>query len=96
MTGIPATTSVLALNELPGLLRVREVGLVSAYFKGVNDAIRKHYTGVGSEVTSERETRLSITRNSDFANVSAVQLDEMVSEVVKEEAKVVIPFCMNL
>ncbi|KAL6243657.1 hypothetical protein RBB50_009650 [Rhinocladiella similis] len=102
--GIPATSSILAMNQLLQRLESRpsartvNLGLVTPYVKGVNDAIRANYAArFGYEITLQRERYLGMTKNTDFGNVDESTLDAMVEEVVGQGgADVVAIYCTNL
>ncbi|KAL2854450.1 Asp/Glu/hydantoin racemase [Aspergillus pseudoustus] len=102
-TGVPATTSVLALNKACKVLGVQRLGLVTPYVDNVQDAIVRTYAGVGIEVTEEKH--LGMSKNTAFAEVEERVLDEMVAHVVKrsqreegkgESVQAVTTFCTNL
>ncbi|KAK5462812.1 hypothetical protein LTS15_002524 [Exophiala xenobiotica] len=97
-TGIPATSSILALNELLRkiLWDPHKMGLVTPYVEAVNDAIRKNYASIGFKIMADRERYLGMTRNADFGNVTEAQLDEMVTQVAGQGADVVAIYCTNL
>ncbi|KIW18188.1 hypothetical protein PV08_02476 [Exophiala spinifera] len=107
-TGVPATSSILAMNALLRGLQRRgssesvekvkpKLALVTPYVKSVNDAIRANYAAIGHEITPERERYLGMTKNTDFGNVDESTLDAMVDEVVTEGgADVVAIYCTNL
>src|SRR5436190_5758972 len=56
-TGIPACTSVLALNEIFTLTDVERFGLVTPYTDDVQAAIIKNYAGAGFHCIAERHLR---------------------------------------
>lgn len=56
-TGIPATTSVLALNEIFDKTGVRRLGLVSPYIDDVQQRIVRHYEKLGIECVAARQAR---------------------------------------
>jgi maleate isomerase len=93
-TGIPATTAVLALNELLALRGVRRLGLVTPYTADVQQRIVDNYRALGIEVVAERH--LSIRDNHAFGLVPPAQLRTLVEEVVREGAQAVTTFCTNL
>ncbi|KIW16528.1 hypothetical protein PV08_06583 [Exophiala spinifera] len=95
-TGIPATSSILSLNELLHRIKSKRLGLVTPYVACVNQAIRKNYKSIGYEITPGRERFLSMTNNFDFGNVDESQIDAMVSEAVDAGADVVAICCTNL
>lgn len=94
--GIPATTSTLALIELVHLLPGRELGLVTPYIQGMNDAIRKNFASEDIEVVDDRG--LSITDNKSIANVTLERLEEMLIGVLSAnpDLTAVVVFCTNL
>ncbi|EXJ90074.1 hypothetical protein A1O3_03142 [Capronia epimyces CBS 606.96] len=97
VSGIPATSSILALNELLRASKAEKIGLVTPYLTSVVDAIRKNYAAIGFPIAPERERHLVLTKNSDFGLVTEAQLDAMVSEVANQGgADVVAIYCTNL
>jgi maleate isomerase len=95
-TGIPATTSVLALNKALVLHRVSKMALVTPYQDDVQEAIIKNYANVGIEITPERERHLGIVKNTEIGRIGEEVLDGMVADVVGRGADVVATFCTNL
>lgn len=92
-TGIKATTSVLALNQLLGEWGVKKLGLVTPYADDVQEAIVKNYEKVGIEIV---ERHLKITKNGDIADVAEKVLDGLVEEVCSEgKVDAVTTFCTN-
>ena len=66
-TGIPATTAVLALNELLALRGITRLALVTPYTADVQQRIVDNYRAIGIEVVAERHLGISV--NHDFALV---------------------------
>jgi len=100
-TGVPSTSSIQAMNRLidrlaPWNKPEMDLGLVTPYAKSVNDAIRKNYAATMHPIEKERERYLGLAQNTDFAQVSEAQLDEMVEDVVAGGADMVAIFCTNL
>lgn len=93
-TGIPACTSVLALNEIFDITGVKHFGLVTPYLDDVQAAIIKNYAGAGYECVAERHLRKQ--DNFSFSEVGADQLRTMVREVAKEKPEAITIFCTNL
>ena len=94
-TGIPATTAILALNELIERLGIRRLALVSPYTADVQERIVANYRAIGVEVVAERH--LGITVNHDFALVEPDRLYEMMREVAREgDPQGVVTYCTNL
>ena len=95
-TGVPATTSVLALNKALRLFGAKRLGLVTPYVDDVQEAIMRNYASIGIEMTPATERHLCITKNTDIALIDSKTLDGMVADVVKGGAEVVTTFCTNL
>ncbi|MBG7619784.1 aspartate/glutamate racemase family protein [Herbaspirillum sp. AP02] len=93
-TGIPACTSVLALNEIFDITGVKRFGLVTPYLDEVQAAIVKNYAASGLECVSERHLRKQ--DNFSFSEVGAEELRAMVREVAKDKPEAITIFCTNL
>lgn len=93
-TGIPATTAVLALNELLALKGMDRLALVSPYTPDVQQRIVQNYASIGVEVVAERH--LGICVNHDFALVQPEQLLSMMREVAQARPQAITTFCTNL
>lgn len=94
VTGIPATSSTLALNELLDVFAVKKLGLVTPYLSSINEAIIRNYSSIGVTTTCERH--LDITDNAAIARISDQQLNEMVDRVVAGDVTAITTFCTNL
>ena len=93
-TGIPACTSVLALNEVLRATGVERFGLVSPYLDDVQQRIVANYARSGFECVAERH--LGLQDNYSFSEVSAEQLRAMAREVAKAKPQAITIFCTNL
>ena len=93
-TGIPACTSVLALNEIFTLTGVKRFGLVTPYLDDVQAAIVRNYARSGFECISERHLRLR--DNFSFSEVSADEIRAMVRDAAKARPDAITIFCTNL
>lgn len=98
-TGISATTSILAMNELIARLGVRSLGLVTPYLADVQARIIANYRGLGLACGAERHCGLQ--ENFAFAEVTAEQLQAMTREVAAAGPDAVAPdaiavVCTNL
>jgi maleate isomerase len=93
-TGIPATTAVLALNELLALRGVKRLGLVTPYTGDVQQRIVDNYRALGIEVVAERH--LDIRVNHDFGSVAPDVLRRLIDEVAAARPEAVTTFCTNL
>jgi len=93
-TGIPACTSVLALNELFERTGVERFSLITPYRDDVQQAIVRNYAAAGFHCTGERH--LGLQDNFSFSAVTAEQLGEMVRAVARERPDAISIFCTNL
>jgi maleate isomerase len=92
-TGIAATTSMLALNEV--LARAGDdFGLVSPYLSGVQEKIIANYTGIGLDCRIERH--LDIQENFAFSQISAQTIIGMVREVAAHRPSSIATVCTNM
>lgn len=93
-TGIPATTAVLALNELLALRGIRRLALVTPYTADVQQRIIANYRSLGVEVVGERHLDLRV--NHAFAGVEPATLLALMREVAAEAPQAMTTFCTNL
>ena len=93
-TGIPATTAVLALNELLAVRGVTRLALVTPYTADVQQRIVANYRAIGIEVVAERHLGISV--NHDFAQVEPERLLGLMREVASAPPQAITTFCTNL
>lgn len=93
-TGIPACTSVLALNEIFRATGVTRFGLVTPYLDDVQQAIVSNYRRAGIECVAERH--LGLQDNFSFSEVSDEELRGMVREVARARPQAITILCTNL
>jgi len=93
-TGIPACTSVLALNEIFAKTGVRRFGLVTPYRDDVQAKVISTYGAAGFECVAERH--LNKQDNFSFSEVDADTLRAMVREVAACQPDAITIFCTNL
>ncbi len=93
-TGIPATTSVLALNELLEAQGARTLGLVSPYVEDVQRRIVANYASLGIECVAERHLDLSV--NFAFSEVAPDTLRRMLADVAHQRPQAMTIMCTNL
>jgi maleate isomerase len=93
-TGIAATTSVLALNELLAAQGARTLGLVSPYVEDVQQRIVANYAGIGIDCVAERHLDLSV--NFAFSEVGPETLRGMLREVARARPDAITIMCTNL
>jgi maleate isomerase len=93
-TGIPATTSVLALNELLAAQGARTLGLVSPYVEEVQRRIVANYRDIGVEVVAERHLGISV--NFEFGMVEPDTLRTLLREAAEARPAALTVMCTNL
>ena len=93
-TGIPATTAVLALNELLALRGISRLALVTPYTADVQQRIVENYRELNITIVAERH--LGICVNHDFALVQPTVLSTLMQEVAAAQPQAITTFCTNL
>ncbi|MEO1017132.1 MAG: aspartate/glutamate racemase family protein [Pseudomonadota bacterium] len=92
-TGIPACTSVLALNEIFELTGVKTFGLVTPYLDEIQGPIIANYQAAGYECVAERH--LQDRGNYTFSQHSEAQIARMCREVAQAGPNAITIFCTN-
>ncbi|HEY0183400.1 MAG TPA: aspartate/glutamate racemase family protein [Rhodopila sp.] len=93
-TGIRATTSMLALNEVLTATGVRRFGLVTPYIDAVQQRIVANYAAL--RISCDAEEHLRIQDNFAFAEVSASTLTRMIRAVAAKQPDAIGVICTNL
>ncbi|MEH2469989.1 maleate isomerase [Nitrobacteraceae bacterium AZCC 2161] len=93
-TGIPATTSMLALNEILEQRKVTRLGYVTPYLNEVQARILENYNKLG--VACQGERHLGLQDNFSFSEVPVAQLEDMTRDVAKEKPDAITVICTNL
>ena len=93
-TGIPASTAVLALNELIALKKIKRLGIVSPYTEDVQQKIVRQYAKSGIEVVSEVHHDISV--NYDFALVEPTTIEQDLMTVSQSQPEAIVTYCTNL
>jgi maleate isomerase len=93
-TGIPACTSVLALNEILARTGVTRFGLVTPYTDDVQAKIIENYGRSGFDCVAERHARRR--DNFSFSEVGADEIRAMVRDVAAARPDAITIFCTNL
>lgn len=92
-TGVPSTTSVLALNEILDRTNVKHLGLITPYLDDVQKQIVANYNAAGHEVTSERH--LGDRGNFSFSEYDEPTIAEMIRDSAKDQPDAIIVLCTN-
>lgn len=93
-TGIPATTSVLALNEIFQRQGIRQFGLVTPYRGDVQEKIIQNYRRAGFDCVAEQHLDRQV--NFSFAEVTSAEIQSMVRTVATAKPEAITTFCTNL
>lgn len=93
-TGIPATTSVLAIAEILRDRHLKNIGLVTPYLSDVQERTIANFANEGFHCVSEQHLNLSV--NFSFAEVTADKIAAMVQHVAMEQPEAIVTFCTNL
>ena len=93
-TGIPATTSMLALNEVLERRNVKTLGYVTPYLDDVQTKILANYGKLG--IACQGERHLGLQDNFSFAAVPVAQLEAMTRDVAKDRPDAIAIICTNL
>jgi maleate isomerase len=93
-TGIGATSSVLALDEIFRATGVKRFGLVSPYLDDVQSRIVANFGGQGFDCVAERH--LGIRDNYAFSDVTEDMLRGMVRQVAAARPDAITILCTNL
>jgi maleate isomerase len=93
-TGIPSTTSMLALNEILKQKKVTRLGYVTPYLDDVQTRILENYSKLGIACQSERH--LGLQDNFSFSEVPVAQLEAMTRDVAKDKPEAITIICTNL
>lgn len=92
-TGIPATSSVLAMNELFRRTGARTFGLVTPYIASIQERIIANYAAHGVRCVAERSTPM--TENFAFAEVPEDVIAGLCREVATESPDAISVYCTN-
>lgn len=94
-TGIPACTSVLALNEAMRLAGRTRFGLLSPYLAEVQQRIVANYGASGFDCVAEQHLGLSV--NFAFSEVTPAQIEAMArAALASGDVRCLTTFCTNL
>ena len=93
-TGIAATTSMLALNEVLASTKVKQLGFVTPYLDEVQERILANYGALGIACRDERH--LGLQDNFSFSEVTRQQLIDMTRMVARQAPQAITVICTNL
>ena len=93
-TGIRATSSVLALDQIFRMSGVTRFGLVSPYIDEIQERILSTFAGEGYTCVSERHLR--DRGNFSFSEITGDQIAEMCRAVAAARPQAITVFCTNM
>lgn len=93
-TGIPACTSMLALNEILETTGRKRLAIVSPYLDEIQDKMVANYNAAGFEVVAERH--LNDRGNFSFSEVSEATIERMCMEVAESKPEAIAIICTNM
>ncbi|MBS0337550.1 MAG: aspartate/glutamate racemase family protein [Proteobacteria bacterium] len=93
-TGVPACSSVLAIDEIFRSTGVRRFGLVTPYTGDVQEKIVANFGREGFECVAERHQGLAA--NFSFSEVGPQAVESMIREVAAAGPDAIIVFCTNM
>jgi maleate isomerase len=94
VTATPASTSMLALNEILKSTGVKRLGLVTPYIDAVQHRIIANYAALDIACVAERH--LNIQDNFAFSEVPEATLTAMIRAVAAEKPDAIGVICTNL
>ncbi len=92
-TGIPGTSTILALNEIIEITGARTMGLVTPYLTEIQDRIIDNYKDFGVNVIADRH--LEDRGNFSFAEYSPELIAGLVRDVATSKPDVITIVCTN-
>lgn len=93
-TGVPACTSVLALNEVLSRTGATRYGLVTPYLDDVQQRIVETYSAAGFECVAERH--FNDAGNFSFSDYDEQFIADHVRQVAAAGPQAITTFCTNL
>jgi maleate isomerase len=94
VTGIPATTSVLAIAEILRRHRMTQIGLVTPYLTEVQEQIKANFADEGFLCIAEQHLNLSV--NFAFSEATADQITALIHQVAHVRPQAIVTLCTNL
>jgi maleate isomerase len=93
-TGIPASTAMLALNEILAIAGAERVAFVTPYLDDVQARINANYEKAGFTVVADRHLRMQ--DNFSFSTVTADQMRQMTADVAAAKPDAIAIVCTNM
>jgi len=93
-TGIPASSTIVALNRLIAVLGVRRLGLVTPYTADVQARIVANYAAAGVDVVAE--AHCGLVENFAFGRVTEDEVARMCRSVARARPDAIAIVCTNM
>lgn len=93
-TGIPACTSMLALNEILETTGRKRFAIVSPYLHEIQETMVANYNAAGFEVVAERH--LNDRGNFSYSEVTEARIERMCAEVAEARPEAIAIVCTNM
>jgi maleate isomerase len=94
-TGLPASTSTLALIEAAEQAGLSTLGLVTPYPQDMHDTVAATISGAGLKVVSSRSHGVTVS-NWELSTIGQDVLSRLVAEVAADGPQLISTFCTNL
>lgn len=91
---VPATSAVLAINELLETLGCHRIAMVTPYVDDIQARILSQYGDAGYECVAERHTGESV--NYAFAEITSSEIERLIREVAADGPDAIIVMCTNM
>ena len=92
-TGVPATTTVLAVNEIFERTGIERFALVTPFLDEIQDRIIENYAGAGYACVAERH--LNGRDGFSFSQVPDRDIAELIRAVAADRPEAITVFCTN-
>ncbi|WP_376961554.1 maleate cis-trans isomerase family protein [Azospirillum sp. A26] len=93
-TGIPACTSMLALNEILETTGRKRFAIVSPYLDEIQERMVANYNAAGFDVVAERH--LNDRGNFSFSEITEERIERMCAEVAEAKPDAIAIICTNM
>ncbi len=93
-TGIPACTSMLALNEILETTGRKRFAIVSPYLDDIQQKMVANYNAAGFEVVAERH--LNDRGNFSFSEITEERIERLCAEVAEAKPQAIAIICTNM
>lgn len=93
-TGVPATSSVLALDRLLKARGLRRIAFVTPYTDDVQARVLSTFATEGYDCVAERHD--GRCNNFSFAELAPADVAEMVRDVARSGPEAIVVFCTNM